>query len=251
MTTSTTGALVKTEAHEIQQTSPMMLLQLAIEKQGSIDVIERLAKLQREEREYQAKVDFDDALNRCQQVMRRISADANNPQTRSRYATYAKMDSALRPLYSKEGFSLSFSTEDSGQADVVLVTCLVSRAGHERKYQIPMPADGKGAKGGDVMTKTHATGAAATYGMRYLLKMIFNVAIGEDDTDGNMPTAPEDLLDESIVMDFVDSIEGSATPDELKRNYQAAQKAGAKDASALKAFDAAKRKTWFEKGFNK
>jgi hypothetical protein len=25
--------------------------------------------------------------------------------------------------------------------------------------------------------------------MRYLLKMIFNVAIGEDDTDGNMPGA--------------------------------------------------------------
>jgi hypothetical protein len=39
------------------------------------------------------------------------------------------------------------------------------------------------------MTKTHATGAAMTYGMRYLLKMIFNVAIGDDDTDGNMPSA--------------------------------------------------------------
>jgi hypothetical protein len=47
-----------------------------------------------------------------------------------------------------------------------------------------MPADGKGAKGGDVMTKTHAAGSAMSYGMRYLLKMIFNVAVGEDDDDG-------------------------------------------------------------------
>jgi ERF superfamily len=47
-----------------------------------------------------------------------------------------------------------------------------------------MPADGKGAKGGDVMTKTHAAGSAFTYGQRYLLKMIFNIAIGDDD-DGN------------------------------------------------------------------
>jgi hypothetical protein len=47
-----------------------------------------------------------------------------------------------------------------------------------------MPADGKGAKGGDVMTKTHATGSAIQYGMRYLLKMIFNIAVGDDD-DGN------------------------------------------------------------------
>ena len=50
-----------------------------------------------------------------------------------------------------------------------------------------MPADGKGAKGGDVMTKTHAAGAAMSYGMRYLLKMIFNVAVGEEDKDGNEP----------------------------------------------------------------
>ena len=47
-----------------------------------------------------------------------------------------------------------------------------------------MPSDGKGAKGGDVMTKTHAAGSAFTYGQRYLIKMIFNIAVGEDD-DGN------------------------------------------------------------------
>ncbi len=52
-----------------------------------------------------------------------------------------------------------------------------------------MPADGKGAKGGDVMTKTHAVGAAKSYGKRYLLKDIFNIAIGEEDTDGNVPKA--------------------------------------------------------------
>jgi ribosomal protein L37AE/L43A len=51
-----------------------------------------------------------------------------------------------------------------------------------------MPADGKGAKGNDVMTKTHAAGAAGSYGARYLLKGIFNVAIGENDDDGNGAT---------------------------------------------------------------
>jgi len=29
-----------------------------------------------------------------------------------------------------------------------------------------------------------------SYGMRYLLKMIFNVAVGEDDDDGNRASAP-------------------------------------------------------------
>ena len=49
-----------------------------------------------------------------------------------------------------------------------------------------MPADGKGARGNDVMTKTHATGSAVSYGMRYLLRMIFNISVGEHDDDGNL-----------------------------------------------------------------
>ena len=47
-----------------------------------------------------------------------------------------------------------------------------------------MPIDTKGARGGDVMTRTHATGSALTYGKRYLLIAMFNLAIEEDD-DGN------------------------------------------------------------------
>ena len=35
------------------------------------------------------------------------------------------------------------------------------------------------------MTKTHASGSAITYGMRYLLKMIFNISVGESEDDGN------------------------------------------------------------------
>lgn len=128
------------------------------------------------------------AMASAQSQMKRISADAVNTHTKSKYASYAKLDSALRPIYSENGFALSFNTEESGKDDVLRVTCRVSHTnGHSERFQIDMPADGKSAKGGDLMTKTHATGAAATYGMRYLLKMIFNVAVGEDDTDGNMP----------------------------------------------------------------
>ena len=54
-----------------------------------------------------------------------------------------------------------------------------------------MPADGKGAKGGDVMTKTHAAGAAVTYGRRYLLGMIFNITTITKDDDGNSAADPD------------------------------------------------------------
>jgi hypothetical protein len=91
------------------------------------------------------------------------------------------LDKAVRPIYTEHGFGLSFDTEPSAVPDRVLVVCYVTCAGHTRKYRVDMPADGGGAKGGSVMTKTHAHGSAMTYGQRYLLRAIFNLAIGQDD----------------------------------------------------------------------
>ncbi|MCC6887242.1 MAG: ERF family protein [Hyphomicrobiales bacterium] len=92
----------------------------------------------------------------------------------------------MRPIYTKHGFNLSYNTDLAKQKNHISVICRVGhRCGAFRIYEIEMPADGKGAKGGDAMTKTHATGSAVTYGKRYLLGMIFNIAIGEPDDDGN------------------------------------------------------------------
>jgi hypothetical protein len=144
-----------------------------------IDLRERL--LLRE-----AEAAFNAAMADCQQEMRPVATDADNPQTRSRYASYAQLDRALRPIYTKHGFAISYDTTESPIADCLRVLAYVThRGGFTRTYRVDMPNDGKGAKGGDVMTKTHASGAAMSYGMRYLLKMIYNVAVGEDDTDGN------------------------------------------------------------------
>lgn len=177
------------EVAVIQPSSVLTVIErAATDPNIDIEKMERLLAMHERLLAADASKSYSVAMAGAQSEMRPISADANNPQTRSKYASYAKLDSALRPVYSKYGFALSFNTEESGKDDVLRVTCRVSHTnGHSERFQIDMPADGKGAKGGDVMTKTHATGAAATYGMRYLLKMIFNVAVGEDDTDGNMP----------------------------------------------------------------
>lgn len=143
----------------------------------------------------EAERSYDAAMTDAQTTMRPIAVNADNPQTRSKYADYYALDSALRPIYTSHGFSLSFGTADGAAPGEVRVTCRVAhRAGHRQVVHIDMPADGKGAKGGDVMTKTHATGAAITYGRRYLLGMIFNIAITKDD-DGNSASKPELAMD--------------------------------------------------------
>ena len=151
-----------------------------------IEKMERLLVMQERIMARNAETAFNGAMSSAQAEMRPVATDASNPQTRSRYASYSALDKAMRPIYTRHGFALSFDTGDGAPADWVRVVCYVShRDGHSKAYHADMPADGKGAKGGDVMTKTHAAGSAMSYGMRYLLKMIFNVAVGEDDDDGN------------------------------------------------------------------
>lgn len=134
----------------------------------------------------QAKKAFSSAFVAAQKKLERVRADADNPQTKSKYMSYGALDKALRPIYTEFGFAVTFNTGESPKTEHVRVLCtLMHEGGFEREYAIDMPADGKGAKGGDVMTKTHAAGSALTYGKRYLLGSIFNVATATKDDDGN------------------------------------------------------------------
>jgi hypothetical protein len=146
--------------------------------------LKALLDIRAEEVAREAHRHFNIALHDAQAKIPRIFANKSNKSTSSRYADYPSLDTAIRPIYVECGFGLTFNTGKSAIADHVLVYCDVVNAGHEKRYEIDMPADGKGAKGGDVMTKTHATGSAVSYGMRYLLIMIFNIPIIKDD-DGN------------------------------------------------------------------
>lgn len=172
-----------------------------------IDKMERLLAMQERVINREAEQAFNVAMNAAQAEMRPIAANASNPQTRSRYATFDKLDGAMRPIYTSHGFSLSFDEGDSPKPEHVRVLCYVSHiAGHTRTYHRDMPADGKGAKGGDVMTKTHAAGAAGSYGARYLLKGIFNISVGEEDKDGNTAGGPINAEQAAVLNGLADAV---------------------------------------------
>jgi hypothetical protein len=152
-----------------------------------VEKLQRLLDIREMEYNRAAEKAFNTALVAAQAEMKPISADASNPQTRSRYATYAALDHECRPIYTKHGLGPSFNTEPTGDPNTLMVVCLLGHSGgHTRRYQIPMPIVTQGIRGADMMTRTHATSAAFSYGKRYLLGGMFNLAI-EVDSDGNAP----------------------------------------------------------------
>jgi hypothetical protein len=218
--------------------SPMNLLSLALQNNAAIDVIERLAALQEKMMLRDAAIRFHDALSRAQAEIKRVAPDLQNPQTSSRYASYAAIDRVIRPIYTQLGMSLSFSHADCPKPDHVRVLCFASLGAYTRTYQLDMPTDGKGPKGSDVMTKTHATAAADSYAKRYLVKDIFNIAIGEEDTDGNDSGSAFDGIPLKRVEQLCAAISTARDMNELHTRYMAAgreaQRTG--DRRALRAF---------------
>jgi len=220
--------------------TPMAMIQRAFESAiangAGLEVVDRILAQQHEMIAYQAKCEWNDALARCQAAMKHIARDAQSDKGKG-YASYAQLDKTLRPIYMQEGFSLSFNEEVQPNPDLVRVVCTVARGGHERIYTMDIPADGKGAKGGDVMTKTHAHGSAVTYGKRYLLNMIFNVAVGDKDDDGNSAAG----LDIKTYAPLMEAIEGASTMQAVTGAY----------IHALKAAKTEKEKAEFEAAANK
>src|SRR5437879_10903305 len=97
------------------------MLRLAIDKGAPIETIERLVALQEKMLARQAEIEFNEALNRVQSKIKRVAPDLENKQTSSKYASYAAIDRIIRPIYSEEGFSLSFSEEDCSKPEHVRI----------------------------------------------------------------------------------------------------------------------------------
>ncbi len=177
-------ALAPTES---EPSNPILALVERASRDASIDVVKlrELIAMANEERQRQAEQVYEFSMRQVQEEIEPVRKDAKNDHTKSKYATYNALDAAVRPIYTKHGFNLSFDTEETDKPDSVRVVCWVGHTnGHKVKRKVDIPAPAKGAQGREVMTATHAYGSALSYGRRYLLSMIFNIATMDDD-DGN------------------------------------------------------------------
>jgi len=155
-----------------------------------IDLYERLSNRQ-------ASQAYNVAMTACQAEMEPVVKDATNDQTRSRYAKLETIVQAIKPVYTRHGFSLSFGTDISPREDHDRITCRVMhKAGFHRDEFADVPRDMFGMKGTQNKTNTHAWGSTQTYGRRYLTLGIFNLSVVDSlmtrDDDGQAAMCPQE-----------------------------------------------------------
>jgi hypothetical protein len=150
-----------------------------------IEKMERLMAMHERITARDAEIAFNTAMTACQTEMPRVLRNKTNDSTTSKYADLEQLDIVCRPIYTKQGFSLSFGTADCPIAGHARQTCLVSHTGgHSRSYQADIPLDLTGPKGNQNKTGVQGFGSTMSYGQRYLTKLIFNIALTNEDNDG-------------------------------------------------------------------
>jgi hypothetical protein len=194
MSATNQTAVVTRDYHDV-------IAKVAAVKDLDVDKLAKLLALQEEWERRTAATHYNEQMALAQSQMTTISKDSVNPQTKSRYASLAALDEAIRPIYTRFGFSVEFNDETPvDRSDWLRLVAYVSCGAETRKREKWIPVGNVGIRGVQMMTPTHASIAAVTYGRRALLKMIFNLA--EDDDDGNFAPArsgPEQTPEPEVI----------------------------------------------------
>lgn len=158
---------------------------MATDPNADVDKMERMLDMQERVMNKQAESEFSQSMNAVQGLLPNVVKDANNGQTNSKYAKHEAIARAIKPIYTAEGLSLTFSEGDAPKENYIrIIGVLRHKSGYSEQHHLDLPLDVAGIKGSVNKTDIHGTGSTYTYGRRYLTCMIFDVSTG-DDNDGN------------------------------------------------------------------
>ena len=180
--------------------TPATLLQMAIESGADVEKLEKLMDLQERWEANQASKEFNVSMALAQAEMPEIFEDKTNAQTRSTYSSYEGILKAVKPIYTKHGFSMLFYEGDNDSEDIRVCADVMHAGGHTRQLHVDIPLDMTGIKGTVNKTRPHAKASSISYGRNYIIRMVWNLATSED--DGNAAGKTVDLIDDEQLLNL-------------------------------------------------
>ncbi len=176
--------------------NPLTIIQAMVEKGGDPETLRKMLDLQERWERNQAEKAWNDAKAACDAEMpAAFACNADNQHTKSKYRRFETIMPIIKPIYTRHGFTFTFSEEEPTEALMHIRADLSHKAGHTKSYHGWFPRDGKGAKGGDVMNPVQGTCSTMSYAKREMSGNIFGFAEGGTDQDGNNFITPEQLAE--------------------------------------------------------
>lgn len=186
------GALPAVEPQSDSVALMHVIERAALDPQMDVAKLEKLLELKERWDAKQAKLAFDAAMARAQAQIQPVVADAENTQTGSKYAKLKSIVASLSPIYTAEGFSVSFGqgacdSEKLREAGWFrTLGYLTHQSGHRETFYVDLPLDVVGSQGKVNKTQIHGAKSSISYARVILMGMMFNFTTSLDvDDDGN------------------------------------------------------------------
>ena len=175
-----------------QPANVMQIIHTAVAGGADPGQLSKLLDLQERLEKNEARKAYNIAMKACQEEMPVVVKNAENKDNHARYSTLDNVLSTVKQTFTKHGFSLSFGSSDSSTPGHVIVTCdCMHIGGHTERFSLNCPYDTTGPKGGATKTAIQGMGSAVSYGRRYLVYMIFNLCVQNEDDDGRAGAQPK------------------------------------------------------------
>lgn len=171
--------------------TPMAMLETALQKGATMEVLAGLMSLQERWEANQARKAFDNAMSAAKAEIpiiaknRVVDFSSQKGRTHYRHEDLAEIARTVSPILAKHGLSYRFRTS-SNLNEPVTVTCIVShRDGHFEENTLQAGRDDSGNK-----NPIQSVGSTLTYLQRMTLKAALGLAASDDD-DGAASDSPE------------------------------------------------------------
>jgi hypothetical protein len=176
------NSLQKSEPREVA-TVPAFniesIFQLAIEKHGTAETLEKLMGIRRELNAEASKKGFDQAMAAMQSEMPVIVKRKSGAKNAYKYAPLDDIVQQVQPLLHKHGFSFTVTSEV--EKDWVKAICKVTHSGgHSDASEFKCPVDARNP----MMNDPQRYAGSLTFCKRYAFCNAFGILTGDEDNDG-------------------------------------------------------------------
>lgn len=179
-----------------------LLFTKALEKDASVETLERLMAVRRELRNEFAETEFFRALSafqsRCPAIRKTKSVmNKGGTSVRFKFAPLDEIVSTVKSLLKECGFSYSLEVEQNKET-VTAICVLHHEAGHSAKTSFTVPIDPEG-----FMTAPQKVASALTYAKRYAFCNATGIMTADEDDDGMAAGRSAANMDDIVALENI------------------------------------------------
>ena len=203
-----------------EQTSALSVIQQMVTS-GNFDVsvARELLEMQKDFMKHQAVINYN---NDFALMSKEIPVIAKSKKAHTTmYAPLEDIVKVVQPILSKYGFSVSFTTHQDGLGAVTVNCSLQHKDGHSTSTSLMLPTKAVN----NSMNPMQAIGAAISYGKRYTICGILNIATAQDDdnngfaVNAKIESAKRPLTDARLEKAIEQIKLGNTTVDSVINSY--------------------------------